>query len=103
MSGNDENKILDDHTKSHAIVLLRRLMLLAIDVLSFGAAVVIHKGLDLLAKWALPETWGDLSSIVSVAFNAGFVLIYCRLVYDMVLLFIPALRAKPKPAVETAG
>ena len=98
-----DGDFIDAPTKSHVVVLARKVLLLAVDVLFFAVAVGIHRTLDILAKWAIPAKWGDLQFVVTAAFAVAFVLVYLRLVYDMLLLFIPSLRPKPKSVVESTA
>jgi len=99
----DDVAFIDRETKSHMVVMARKLLFLAVDVVCFAVAVVIHKLLEALAHWVIPADWGDLESILSVGFSVAFVLIYLRLVYDMLQLFIPSLRRRPQVVAERAS
>jgi len=67
-------------------------VLLGIDVVCFAAAVGIHRILDALAKWAISEEMPMFLSVLHAVFAITFFAVYIRLLYDILQIFIPALR-----------
>jgi|ERR1035437_1324936 uncharacterized metal-binding protein len=99
----DKIPVFDAPAKNHALMMVRRLLLAAIDVGCLAAVVGLHKIVEALASWAIPPDWEKLKTVLTVVFAGAFSLVYIHLVLDMVMIFLPWLRGKPKtpPVVNT--
>jgi hypothetical protein len=86
--------------KGHAILMLIKVFLLALDVACLAAVVGLHKVVDLLSGWVIPPEWTAIRQFLAATFACAFALIYVHFAFDMVLIFVPWLRGKPKPNGE---
>ena len=80
------------------------MLLAAIDVACLAVVVGLHKVVEALASWVIPADWEKLKTVLTVVFAGAFSLVYIHLVVDMVMIFMPWLRGKPKtpPSANTA-
>lgn len=71
--------------------------------------ICIHKGLDLAAAWLVPPGWEKVLAVYRITFFAVFSVIYLHFLWEMLIVFVPQLRAARRPkkvasaAVETSG
>jgi hypothetical protein len=82
-------------TKLQAQILLLKLGLAALQVTAMIVFLGLHRLLDLFAEWLMPHGSERALVMVQAILAAAFVLISLHLVFDMVVIFVPALRQSP--------
>jgi hypothetical protein len=87
-------------TEGHILLMFTKILLLAVDVACLAAAVGLHKFVDLIAERVIPAEWVPFRKLLTAAFAVAFSLIYIHLVFDMVLIFVPWFRRKPRSSGE---
>ena len=84
---------LADWKKDLRILWLRVLVALN-KAVALVALIGIHKGLDITGEWLVPEDWQYCSKLLRGSVFAAFTVIYVHVLWEMVKVFIPGLRAK---------
>jgi hypothetical protein len=67
-------------------------LVLAAQATQLACVVGIHKCVDWIMEWAVPEGWHYGVGFLHGVFFCGFAVIYVHMVWEMVLTFVPWLR-----------
>ena len=71
-----------------------RVLLAVNKAAALGVALLIHKGLDLAARWILPEGWEHALTLSQGVFFVIFSVIYLHFLWEMLATFVPAVRQR---------
>jgi hypothetical protein len=63
---------------------------------ALGIVLLIHKGLDIVARWIVLMGWDRALELLEALLFVTFSIIYVHFLWEMLTTFVPAVRSRPK-------